>query len=110
MLLQFSWRRFTTTFLVVAAVGPVVVLIDLCLMLFASNGGPPSGNAMFFGLAWHLVAKGFLTLPFGYLLMNQTPAAFGDIGGLDYLVAINWVLWGAIIGLIPGIRKASPPQ
>jgi hypothetical protein len=106
-MLQFSGRRFFTSFLAVAAVGPVVGLIDLCLMFFTHDGGPPSGNAMFFGLAWELFAKSILTLPFSYLLMSQSPAAFGDIAGLDYLVAINWVLLGAIIGLIRGVSFRS---
>jgi hypothetical protein len=110
MFLRFSRRRFITSFLAVAAVGPAVVLIDLCLMVFAPHGGPPSGNAMFFGLAWHLLAKGLLTLPFGYMLMSHTPAAFGDIGGMDFLVAINWVLLGVIVGLIRGVRINPAPQ
>jgi hypothetical protein len=88
-----------------AAVGPVVGLIDVCLMIFTHNGGPPSGNEMFFGLAWELVAKVILTLPFGFLLMTHSPAAFGDLVGLDCLVAINWAMLGVIIGTIRGVRN-----
>jgi hypothetical protein len=104
---RFSLRRFISSFLAVAAVGPVVGLIDLCLRIFTPNGGSPSGNAMFVGLAWELLAKSILMLPFGYLLMSQSPAGFGDIFALDYLVAINWVVLGVIIGLIRGVSFTS---
>jgi len=106
MSFQFSWRRFVKSFLAVAAVGPFVALVDVGLMIFTHNGGPPSGNEMFFGLAWELVAKGILTLPFGFLLMTHSTAAFGDLVGQDFLVAINWVLLGLIVGLIRGVRNS----
>jgi hypothetical protein len=101
---QFSSRRFVTSFLTGAAVGPAVGLIDACLQYLYRNGGVPSGNEMLFGLAWGFGVKGILMVPFGYLLLAKGHVDFGnDIVTFDWLVAINCTLMGAIVGLIRSV-------
>jgi len=105
---QSSWRRFLTSLLAGAVVGPVVGVIDACLQYFHRHGGAPTGNDMFFGLAWGIGVKGILMVPFGYLLLAKGHVDFGDeIATLDWLIAINCTLLGAIIGLIRSVSFTS---
>ena len=105
---QFSSRRFVTSVLAGAAVGPAVGLIDACLQYFYRNGGAPSGNEMFFGLAWGFGVKAILLVPFGYLLLAKWHVDFGnEIVTMDWLIAINCTFLGVIIGLIRGVSFTS---
>jgi hypothetical protein len=105
---QFSSRRFVTSLLAGAVVGPAVGLIDAFLHYFYRNGGAPTGNDMFFGLAWGIGVKGILMVPFGYLLLVKWRVDFGDeIAALDLFIAINCTLLGAIIGLIRSVSFTS---
>jgi hypothetical protein len=105
---QFSPRRFVTSLLAGAVVGPAVGLIDACLHYFYRNGGAPTANDVFFGLAWGIGGKGILMVPFGYLLLLKWHVDFGDeIAALDLFIAINYTLLGAIIGLIRGVSFTS---
>jgi hypothetical protein len=101
---HFSSRRFTRSLFVGAVVGPAVGLIDACLQFFYGNGGSPSGNEMFFGLAWGFGVKGILMMPFGYLLLIKWHAA---IMAMDWLIAFNCTLLGAIIGLIRSVSSSA---
>jgi hypothetical protein len=63
---------------------------------------------MFFGLAWGIGVKGILMVPFGYLLLVKWHVDFGnEIATLDWLIAINCTLLGAIIGFIRGVLFTS---
>jgi hypothetical protein len=105
---QFSSRRFLASLFVGAVVGPAVGTIDACLQYFHRNGGAPTGNDMFFGLAWGIGLKGILMVPFGHLLLLKWPVRFGDdIAAMDWLIAINCTLLGAFIGLIRGVSATS---
>jgi hypothetical protein len=98
---QFSLRPVLTSLLAGAAIGPAVGLIDAGLHYFYHDAGAPSGNEIFFGLVWGIGAKGILMVPFGYLLMVKWHVDFGnEIAALDWLIAINCTLLGAIIGVI----------
>jgi hypothetical protein len=91
-----------------AAIGPAVGLLDACLQYFHRNGGAPTGNDMFFGLAWGIGVKGILMVPFGYLLLDKWQVDFGnEIASLDWLIAINCTLLGVIIGLIRSVSFTS---
>ena len=105
---HFSSRRFVMSLLFGAAVGPAVGLIDACFQYLYRNGGAPTGNEMFFGLAWGIGVKGILMVPFGYLLLVKWHVHFGDeIATVDWLIAINCTLLGAIIGLIRNVSFMS---
>jgi len=64
---------------------------------------------MFFGLAWGIGVKGILMVPFGYLLMVKWHGDFveNEIAAMDWLIAINCTLVGAIIGLICSVSFTS---
>jgi hypothetical protein len=105
---QFSSRRFVTSLLAGAVVGPAVGLIDACLHYLYRNVGAPTGNDMFFGLAWAIGVKGILMMPFGYLLLGKWHVDIGgEIASLDWLIAINCTLMGVIIGLIRSVSFTS---